>query len=92
VELQAGLPEQAQGRYDLVLANILATPLKLLAPLLSTHVREGGQLVLAGILERQADELKTAYAPWMALQVSDSQEGWILMTGSRSAACGHKTP
>ena len=38
--------------------------------------------MLAGILERQADELKAAYAPWLALQVSDTQEGWILMTGT----------
>jgi len=45
-----------------VLANILATPLKVLAPLLCAHVRSGGHLVLAGILARQADELKAAYA------------------------------
>jgi len=36
--------------------------------------------VLAGILERQADELKTAYAPYATLSVSDSEDGWILMT------------
>jgi ribosomal protein L11 methyltransferase len=81
VQLQAGLPERAAGAYSLVLANILATPLKLLAPLLCARLRPGGQLVLAGILERQADELKAAYAPGLALQVSDAQEGWILMTG-----------
>jgi ribosomal protein L11 methyltransferase len=46
-----------QRAYPLVLANILATPLKLLAPLLAGHVAPGGHLVLAGILERQADEL-----------------------------------
>jgi ribosomal protein L11 methyltransferase len=80
VQLRAGLPELAQGQYPLVLANILATPLKLLAPLLAGHVAPGGDLVLAGILERQADELKTAYAPWCELQVSDSEEGWVLMT------------
>lgn len=80
VQLRAGLPELAQGRYPLVLANILATPLKLLAPLLAGHVAAGGDLVLAGILERQADELKAAYAQWCELQVSDSQEGWVLMT------------
>ncbi len=80
VSLHAGLPELAQGRYPLVLANILATPLKLLAPLLCGHVAPGGHLVLAGILERQADELKAAYAPWCALEVSDQEDGWILMT------------
>lgn len=80
VALKAGLPEAAAGRYQIVLANILATPLKVLAPLLCGHVAPGGDLVLAGILERQADELKAAYAPYAALEVSDSEDGWILMT------------
>ena len=83
VTLRAGLPELAQGEYDTVLANILATPLKMLAPLLCGHVKPGGSLVLAGILERQADELKAAYAPSLRLEVTDSEDGWILMTGSR---------
>jgi len=68
-----------------VLANILATPLKLLAPLLAGHVAPDGHLVLAGILARQADELKAAYAPWLALEVSDSEDGWILMTAKHQA-------
>ena len=80
VRLNAGLPEAAKGTYNTVLANILATPLKVLAPLLRNHVAPGGSLVLAGILERQADELKAAYAPYAALEVSDSEDGWILMT------------
>ncbi|MDP9933034.1 ribosomal protein L11 methyltransferase [Variovorax paradoxus] len=80
VRLNAGLPEAAKGRYETVLANILATPLKVLAPLLCSHVAPGGSLVLAGILERQADELKQAYAPYATLEVSDSEDGWILMT------------
>src|SRR5690606_2278204 len=58
VVLQAGLPDLARGAFDLVLANILATPLKVLAPLLCAHVAPGGCLVLAGILSRQADELR----------------------------------
>ena len=85
VVLSAGLPAAAAGAYPLVLANILATPLKLLAPLLAGHVAPGGHLVLAGILARQADELKAAYAPWLALEVSDSEDGWILMTAQRPA-------
>ena len=56
VRLHAGLPDKAQGMYQTVLANILATPLKVLAPLLCAHVENGGHLVLAGILARQADE------------------------------------
>ena len=86
VSLVAGLPEKAQGVYQTVLANILATPLKVLAPLLCSHVEAGGALVLAGILERQADELKAAYAPWVRLDVADAEDGWILRTAKKAAA------
>ena len=79
VRLRAGLPDQAAGLYQTVLANILATPLRVLAPLLCAHVAPGGHLVLAGILERQADELKAAYQPHCRLEALDAQEGWILM-------------
>ncbi len=85
VSLAPGLPDAAHGTYALVLANILATPLKLLAPLLAGFVAPGGWLVMAGILERQADELREAYAPWLAIEVSDREDGWILMTAQRSA-------
>jgi ribosomal protein L11 methyltransferase len=80
VSLQAGLPDLAIGHYDVVIANILATPLKVLAPLLCAHVAARGRLVLAGILERQTQELMDAYAPYCTLVVSDQQEGWVLMT------------
>ncbi|HSI48332.1 MAG TPA: 50S ribosomal protein L11 methyltransferase [Ideonella sp.] len=83
VTLRCGLPELAQGEYPLVLANILATPLKLLAPLLSAHLAPGAHLVLAGILDRQAVELQAAYAPWVKLEVLDQDDGWILMGGQR---------
>ena len=77
--LHAGRPDRAQGRYQTVLANILASPLKVLAPLLCAHVAPGGALVLAGILERQTEELKQAYAPYAALEVADAEDGWVLM-------------
>jgi ribosomal protein L11 methyltransferase len=80
VGLNAGLPDLALGTYNTVLANILATPLKVLAPLLCSHVQAGGNLVLAGILERQEEELIQAYAPHLALKVADREDGWILMT------------
>jgi ribosomal protein L11 methyltransferase len=83
VALKAGLPDQASGVYQTVLANILATPLKLLAPLLCARVASGGSLVLAGILERQSEELKAAYSPYAKLEVSDAEDGWILMTATR---------
>ncbi len=81
--ITTGLPDCATGLYQTVLANILATPLKVLAPLLCAHVAPGGSLVLAGILARQALELQEAYAPYLALQVADSEDGWILMTATR---------
>lgn len=83
VTLRSGLPDMAAGSYPLVLANILASPLKLLAPLLCQHLAPGGDIVLAGILARQAEELKAAYAPWLTLEVSDQEDGWILMTAHR---------
>ena len=83
VTLRAGLPELVSGTYQTVLANILATPLRVLAPLLWSRVAEGGHLVLAGILARQADELKAAYAPYCVLSVADQEDGWILMTAMR---------
>lgn len=86
VRVAAGLPDAAgtpngipSGTYDLVLANILATPLKLLAPLLAGHVAPSGALVLAGILERQADELRAGYAPHHPIDVLDAEDGWVLM-------------
>jgi ribosomal protein L11 methyltransferase len=83
VVLKAGLPDVVTGVYQTVLANILATPLKVLAPLLWSRAAPGGSLALAGILERQTDELKAAYAPFCQLKVSDQEDGWILMTATR---------
>ena len=85
VEVRVGPPELASGRYDLVIANILATPLTLLAPLLGDLVAPGGELILAGILERQTDDLKAAYAPGLAIDVADSEDGWVLLAGRRDA-------
>ncbi|HNU10472.1 MAG TPA: 50S ribosomal protein L11 methyltransferase [Rubrivivax sp.] len=92
VTLRAGLPDLAQGIYTTVLANILATPLKLLAPLLCARLAPGGTLVLAGILSRQTAELQAAYAPWLTLGVADEQEGWVLLTGSAAASAGPAEP
>ena len=83
VSVNAGLPDVVTGVYQTVLANILATPLKVLAPLLWSRVAVGGSLVLAGILERQTQELQEAYRPYCELSVSDQEDGWILMTAKR---------
>lgn len=85
VALRSGMPDIIAEQYQVVLANILANPLQVLAPLLCNRVASGGHLVLAGILERQADLLKAAYAPWVQLEVSDSEDGWILMVAKKAA-------
>ena len=85
VRLRAGAADTSAGVYSLIVANILATPLKLLAPLLSARLDDGGELVLSGILSAQADDLRESYAPWLSLRVADEDDGWILMTGVRQA-------
>lgn len=84
--IRVGLPDAASGLYDTVIANILASPLKVLAPLLVGHMKPGASLVLAGILERQAQELIQAYAPYCKLSVADTLDGWILMTAQSVAS------
>ncbi len=79
VQINTGLPDKANGIYGLVVANILAAPLKVLAPLLCGHIEQGGHLVLAGILSRQTEEIQKAYAPYIQLHVADTQDGWVLM-------------
>lgn len=68
---------------DLVVANILANPLKILAPVLAAHCRAGGRVVLAGILERQDAEVAAAYAPWFELAPFEAEDGWIALEGLR---------
>ena len=69
------------GEYDLVVANILSNPLRVLAPAICAHVRSGGRLALSGILSEQAEEIIGVYAPWLALWVADEREGWVCLTG-----------
>lgn len=68
---------------DVTVANILANPLKVLAPLLASHTQPGGQLALAGILDHQADEIIAIYQPWFALEVWQRDEGWSCIAGTR---------
>ena len=69
---------------DLVVANILANPLILLAPLLAGCVHGGGRLALSGILEAQAVEVMQAYVPWFVLRVDKRDGDWVLIEGLRS--------
>ena len=72
------------GQFDIVVANILANPLKALAPAIAGHVRPGGQLALSGILEEQAAELIAIYAPYIALGVAGTREGWVCLAGIKA--------
>ncbi len=68
---------------DITVANILSNPLKMLAPLLASHTKPGGKLVLAGILDEQADEMIEIYRPWFRLDVWRRDEGWSCIAGVR---------
>lgn len=84
-DLRAMLPDDLpDGRFDIVVANILSNPLKVLAPMLANRVAPGGRLVLSGVLERQAQEVAQAYAPWLDLSVWRAREGWVCLSGRRS--------
>ena len=67
---------------DIVVANILANPLIDLAPKISAFLKPGGTLLLAGLLEDQAEAVADAYAPIIAMNVQTSEEGWCLLVGS----------
>lgn len=69
---------------DIVVANILSNPLKVLAPLLCSLLAPGGKLVLSGILERQWTEVAAVYAPWVALTLWRAEDGWVCLAGTRA--------
>jgi ribosomal protein L11 methyltransferase len=68
---------------DIVVANILANPLRVLAPLLIGLVKPGGHIVLSGILEGQADAVTEAYSPAIAFEAPAREDGWICLQGVR---------
>lgn len=79
---------QSATTFDIVLANILSNPLKLLAPALLARVSTHGSLVLSGILDRQADELIATYRhadPSLCLDVWRRADGWVCLAGTRTA-------
>jgi ribosomal protein L11 methyltransferase len=85
--VSAGFRDSActlNGQFDLVVANILANPLKVLAPAISAHVCAGGRLALSGILVEQADDLIAAYAPYLPMNVADTRDGWVCLAGVKT--------
>jgi ribosomal protein L11 methyltransferase len=75
----APLPRTAR----ITVANILANPLRMLAPLIAAHTQPGGWIALSGILEDQRDEVIAAYAPWASLEPAAREAGWVLLAGLR---------
>ena len=87
-EVHFFLPEDFKAarsttRYDRVMANILSSPLKLMAPMLCGRVAGGGALVLSGVLARQAEEVIASYAPFISLSVWAELDGWVALAGRR---------
>ena len=77
-------PDNApQDSYDLVVANILTNPLRMLAPLLANATRQGGQIVLSGILEEQAQDVMNIYRQWFDLNAPIFEEGWSCLSGRK---------
>jgi ribosomal protein L11 methyltransferase len=74
------------GKFDTVVANILSSPLKLMAPMLAGRVAPGGYLILSGVLARQAEEVAAAYAPFIKLGVWAEQDGWVALHGQQGSA------
>jgi ribosomal protein L11 methyltransferase len=78
------LPDDApKGNYDLVVANILTNPLRLLAPLLASATRRGGQIVLSGILEEQAQSVMDIYQTWFDLNPPIFEDDWSCISGRK---------
>lgn len=78
------LPNDApKGTYDLVIANILTNPLRLLAPLLAAATKQGGQIVLSGILEAQAEDVMNIYKQWFDLNTPIFEDGWTCLSGRK---------
>ncbi|MEX3935420.1 50S ribosomal protein L11 methyltransferase [Paraburkholderia phymatum] len=79
-----GLPDDCPaGEFDIVVANILSNPLKLMASMLSSKVKPGGRIALSGILARQAEEVALIYRQWIDIAVWREHEGWVCLAGTR---------
>ncbi len=87
VEMPCGLPDfpLAKRQFPVVVANILSNPLKVLAPSLCAHVEASGQLVLSGVLARQAEEVIEHYRQWIDMSVWAERDGWVCLHGQKAA-------
>ncbi len=82
VDAKFYLPDDAPKlQSDIVVANILTNPLKMLAPLLAGATRQGGRIVLSGILSEQAKDVMKIYEQWFNLEPPIMDEGWACVSG-----------
>lgn len=75
--------EAIQGCFQVVVANILSNPLRVLAAAICSHVAPGGVLALSGILQEQAEEIMAIYRQWVPLQIVDARDGWVCLAGQK---------
>lgn len=89
VDVTYAPPEDCPStQFDIVVANILSNPLKVMASMLSSKVKPGGRLALSGVLARQAEDVAAAYAPWIDIGVWRELDGWVCLTGVKRGAPG----
>ena len=77
------LPEGTPHPADIVVANILTNPLKMLAPLLACATRQGGRIVLSGVLSEQAANVEQIYSHWFNLNTTVMEDGWACLSGTK---------
>ncbi|MDI5834804.1 50S ribosomal protein L11 methyltransferase [Shewanella xiamenensis] len=84
-QLELYLPEDqpADLKADVLVANILAGPLRELAPLIAERVKTGGKLALSGLLKEQAQEISDFYSQWFDMDEAAHKEDWSRLTGTR---------
>nr|WP_314764917.1 50S ribosomal protein L11 methyltransferase [uncultured Neisseria sp.] len=76
--LPDGLP---QGQFDVVVANILANPLRMLGEMLAARTKQGGRIVLSGLLAEQSEELGEIYSQWFDIEPAETEEDWARLSG-----------
>ena len=75
--------QNSGNKYNIVIANILSRPLQSLATTLTFHIAANGYIALSGILKQQANDVISAYAPYVKLSLWKQQEEWVLLTGQK---------
>lgn len=85
VEVKFSLPDGFVAReYDVVVANILSNPLRMLASALASYVKSGGEIILSGVLDSQIEEISAIYAQWFKMDVAEILDGWACLHGIKN--------